>query len=282
MGLLEKIGAAANPFTGGPAALYNDFRRSGRHKIGDAFQGAMPGPEEIALSDSLQALVKQAAADREFARNKVLAEMGFKAIPGPGGKPTLIPLSDQERLSFLSPTEQNRSKASQIYADRAKAAFEGTTKLPPFLQKEFDAQKAAEDEVRNQLLGPHAGNAAAKQAMEQLKKRERDARFNLQETDKLSAFAKSKGLGDLNKEASATRVANANNLVNYSAPVIGSSAGLLNYFQGKRTGELNDALTNLSLNNQQAYNFMNAAGSGLGLLSLAAMKKPTGTTTPVA
>jgi hypothetical protein len=260
--------------------MYDDFRRSGRHKIGDAYSDAMPGPEEIALSNSLQALVRQAAADRAFTRDKILGEMGYKTITGPDGKPVLAKLTDEERKALMSPTEQNRSKASQIYAERAKKAMEGTTELPPFLQKEFDAQKAAEDEVRTQLLGEHAGSAAAQQAMEQLKKREKNVRFNLQEQDKLDAFAKSKGLGDLNREASAKRVAGYNNLVNYSAPVIGSSASLLNYLQGKRTGKLNDDLTNLSLNNQQAYNFLNAGGTGLGLLTLASLNRPN-TTTPI-
>jgi hypothetical protein len=168
MGIFETI---INPVIGGPVSLYEDYRRTQRHKIGDAYNEAMPTAEEVKLSDSLMALVKQAAADREQTRNLVLAEMGFKTVTGPDGKPSIQPLSNEERKAMMSPAEANRSEASRLYAERAKAAFEGTTELPAFLQKEVSAQEKRKA-GSGSAFRRTCGSAAAEQAMAELKKRE--------------------------------------------------------------------------------------------------------------
>jgi hypothetical protein len=226
---------------------FQNYYDSERQKTNDAFRDAQMPAKERELADKIKALVTQAVKDRQFTRTKVLAELGLKTVTGSDGKVSLARLTDDERRAMMSPVELNRSEASKAYAARAKAAFEGTTKLPSFLQKEVDTQKENESQVLKTIMGEDfEKSAAGQQAVEQLKKREESARQNIQDQDKTIAVTGMSQMNALNKASSQNRIAGYDNLTSYIAQNVNSSTGLLGYLQQERNKALQNTLDKLS------------------------------------
>lgn len=259
---------------------YNEERR----KTNEAFREAQMSPQERELANKIKALVAQAVKDREFTRNKVLAEMGFKTVSGPDGKPQVVRLTNEERRAMMTQSERNRSDASRAYAARAKAAFEGTTQLPSFLQKEVDTQKENETAVLKSMMGEEfAESAAAKQTMEQLKQQETAIRQSIQDQDKAIAVGASQQLSGINKAASQNRVAQYNNLTDYIAPNVNTSSGLLGYLQGERNKELQRKLDALSRKRSMISSVFTLGGllGGQAATQYGQRSAPSTSTTPV-
>ena len=160
MGLLDNpvTGGITGGFLGGPGGItlggITGSLNKTKNDTNTAFNNAQPSAAEQQLGTSLQGLVAQAVQDKKNTRDTLLANMGYKSVTVADGKPTLVPLTDDERRGMMSPADRDRSSASQIFAQRAQAALTGNTQLPSFLQDTMATQRQAENEHLAQIMGP--------------------------------------------------------------------------------------------------------------------------------
>jgi len=251
------IGYLADPVSGGLKTFYDKEKKA----ESEAFKRAQMSPQERELADKIKALVQTAIKDRQATREHVLNQMGLKTVINPDGSKKVGRLTDEERRGLQDPMEQNRSEMAKTYAKRAMAAFEGKTELPTFIKKDLDVQKEQEATALKSIMGDEfATSAAGQQAVEQLKKREEAARFNVQEQDRAVALNASNQMTSLNQAATGDRIAKTNTLSNYAAPVINSASGLLDYRQGKRNSDLQVELDRLAAKRQGVTQWLTVGG----------------------
>ena len=253
-----------------------------RQKYNEAMgQFGMPSPQEQAMMKEQVKAVEQSQFDRRATRDMILGQLGFKVGEGEGGKKTLVPLTNEERIQMMSQADRSRSEAQQSYSGRAKAALTGTTKLPSFLKRDVDFQKVKEEAMLEEMLGPEAlQSTAGQQAIEAMKKKESDMRQAIQEQDIGLAPEASQRLGGQMEAKRMGLIGAYEALPNQGAGLIQGRGSLLQQMQQGRLDALNKRLAELEDKRMRINQIFTLGGTiGGAAASLSASKK-TPTTTP--
>lgn len=247
-----------------------------REQINEAnSQFANPSPQELELMRAQVEAVKQSYADRKATRNMILAEMGFQ-VKEVDGKKTIVPLSKEERIALLSKADRSRGEAYSAYADRAKSALKGQTKLPSFLKQDIDYKAASEKAMLSDILGEDALNSTAgKQAIEALKRKESDIRQSLQEQDLATAPAMMQGVGGQISAGKSGRIGAYDRLPRMSENIISARGGILQNLQQTRLDELKRRLEELETKRQRITSLFTLGGTVGGAAMAAANSRRT-------
>lgn len=236
-----------------------------------------PSPEELALMEEQVKAVKQALEDRRATRDLILGQMGYKLGTDEQGNKTLVPLTKEERLAMMSEADKSRSAAAGSYAERAKAAYSGTTKLPSFLKSNIDLQKTKEEALLGEMLGPEFMNSTAgKQALAELKSKEENIRQGLQDQDIAFAPTASQALSSQLANRRQGLIGAYESLPNVNSGLIQGRGGLLQQMQQTRLDALNKRFAELEDKRQRITSIMTLGGTvGGAAMSAANARKTT-------
>ncbi len=260
---MARLGTVGKYIGGGGKSWMNNTSIEGRYmkKEDQELQNlwnqfGIAGPQEQEMANAQMSAIRQAIADREATRTLILAQMGLKQVGN-----QLVPLTNEERRAMMSKAELSREEAKTAYQQRAMAAVKGETKLPSFLKKNIDLQKAKEEALLGEILGEDVvKSTAGQQAVAAMKKKEEDLRQRLQEEDLKSTPGMAAGLGGQQMAKRQGLISAYESLPSVNDNAIRARAGILNQLQDVRLSMLKEGLGKVENKRQMIQNFYTLGG----------------------
>jgi hypothetical protein len=112
----------------------------------------VPGPseEERSLQREQLAILREQRAEQAALQPFLLARLGFRK--GEGGE--FVPLTEEERLERLSPSERQLQEVQELQGERLLSALRGELPVDPALEENLQTEEVRLRERLSRRLGP--------------------------------------------------------------------------------------------------------------------------------